>query len=92
MAILKKEKADLKDDKEDYKWENKKIEEKLEICKKVETHLKEESKMYNPKIEKHKNEKDIMENQLTDRESIIKEWEKDINDLWNKNKHLENFW
>ena len=62
MALLKKEKADLKDDKEDYKRENKKIEEKLGICKKVENHLKEESKVYNPKIDKASKEKEIMEN------------------------------
>lgn len=91
MALLKKEKADLKDDKEDYKRENRKIEEKLGVCKKIENHLKEELKVYNPKIEKHKNEKELMENQLTEWESIIKDKEKDINDLWNKNKHLENF-
>ena len=61
MALLWKEKADLKDDKEDFKRENKKIQEKLAICKKVENHLKEELKVYNPKIEKHWLEKEIME-------------------------------
>jgi chromosome segregation ATPase len=88
---MENEAEDIRDQRDELRRDNEKLYKKLDECERTKHQLLLEQEQFHKKILDHNNRLIKMQEQLGEREEVIKTKEKTVKELRNINSHLENF-